>query len=69
MSIKIRAFQKLLRELGAEPVRQTGAHQVWRLPNGHTIPLVIGRGELSRNLVKSWKQEFARVGWEWPSNA
>lgn len=66
MSVKIRDFQQLLKRLGAEEVRQTGTHQVWRLPNGHTIPLVVGNGELSRNVAGSWKREFKRLGWEFP---
>lgn len=34
------ALQKL-RALGAVPLRQKGSHQVWRLPNGRTVVLVV----------------------------
>jgi predicted RNA binding protein YcfA (HicA-like mRNA interferase family) len=63
-SIKIRDFQRLLREIGAQEVRTSGTHQIWELPNGHRIPLVLGNGELSRNVLGSMRREFKNAGLE-----
>lgn len=30
-----------LRKIGAKALRQTGSHQVWLLPNGKKVPLVV----------------------------
>ena len=62
VSVKIRVFQQILRNVGAKEVRTTGAHQIWELPNGHRIPLVLGHGELSRNVLGSMRREFKRAG-------
>lgn len=62
MSVKIRVFQKKLKDLGATEVRVSGTHQIWELPNGHRIPLVLGAGELSRNVLGSMRREFKAAG-------
>jgi predicted RNA binding protein YcfA (HicA-like mRNA interferase family) len=63
-SIKVRVFRQLLAQNGCTRIRQTGSHEVWELPNGHRIPLVVHQpnAELSRNVLGSMRREFERAG-------
>lgn len=67
MSTKIRDFRKVLASIGCTHVRNRSSHEIWALPDGTTLPpLVIGVGEISRNVERSFKRAFAAKGIAWP---
>lgn len=68
MSTKIREFRKVLMDLGCTFVRQgASSHEIWALPDGTTLPpLVVGSGEISRNVQGTFKRAFRAKGIKWP---
>jgi len=57
--IKYRKMEKILRQLGFEPVRQKGSHVFYRHPDGRTttVPRHPGR-DLARPLVREILREI-----------
>ncbi|WNM70253.1 hypothetical protein [Myxococcus phage Mx1] len=61
-SIKIRDFQRLLKDVGAKEIRTSGTHQIWELPGGKRFPIVIGSGEISQNIRTTARKAFKESG-------
>jgi predicted RNA binding protein YcfA (HicA-like mRNA interferase family) len=64
--IKIREFKKILSGMGASFDRTSGSHEIWKLPNGKTVSIVNGGGELSHNVRKHVKSVFKESGYKDP---
>lgn len=62
--MKVRDLVRYLSDHGCQPVRQNGSHQIWLLPNGKTIPVVINHlnAEASRNVMGSIRRELRAAG-------
>lgn len=64
--IKVREFKKILANVGAQYSRTTGSHELWKLPNGKTVSIVKGHGEVTRNVMHHVKQVFRESGYKDP---
>lgn len=59
---KVREFKKTLLEMGATHTRTTGSHEIWKLPNGKTLSIVSGSGEVTRNVMHHVRKIFRESG-------
>ena len=64
--IKVRKFKQYLKDLGAQHERTTGSHEMWKLPNGKTISIVDGGGEVTRNVMHHVRKVFRESGYADP---
>lgn len=39
--LKVRDLVRSLRKLGGTPIRQSGSHEIWRMPDGKKVPVVV----------------------------
>jgi predicted RNA binding protein YcfA (HicA-like mRNA interferase family) len=64
--IKVRKFKQTLQDMGATHERTTGSHEMWKLPNGKTISIVAGGGEVTRNVMHHVRKVFRESGYNDP---
>lgn len=64
--LKVRKFKQHLETMGAVHDRTTGSHEMWKLPNGKTISIVAGGGEVTRNVMHHVKKVFRESGYPDP---
>jgi len=64
--IKVRKFKQTLESLGALHDRTTGSHEIWKLPNGKTLSIVGGSGEVTRNVMHHVRKVFRESGYADP---
>lgn len=64
--MKVRDLQRRLLELGARPVRISGSHEVWELPDGHSVPIVVKRlgDDVSAGVLAAVARSLRRAGLE-----
>ena len=65
-AIKIREFKKQLSSLGATFDRSSGSHEIWKLPNGKSVSVSNGHGEVSRIVMGNIRKVFKESGYDDP---
>ena len=62
--MKIREALARLREAGATPDRTTGSHQIWTLPNGDHVTVVVNyqNADITQAQLRTIRQAFKRMG-------
>jgi len=60
----VRDLRRRLRELGCRYVRHCGSHEVWELPNGTSLPPIVGNYGNAVVHVRTLKQFLASRGIE-----
>ena len=59
---KVREFKKTLESIGATHDRTSGSHEIWKLPNGRSVSIVAGAGEVTRNVMHHVRKVFRESG-------
>ncbi len=60
---KTRELIHALRKLGGKPIRQSGSHETWEMPNGVRFPLVVNHvnDTCSRRVLQSVQEALGFV--------
>lgn len=62
--MKVRDALARLRAAGARPDRTTGSHQIWTLPNGDHVTVVVNHlnSDITQTQLRTIRQAFKRMG-------
>jgi predicted RNA binding protein YcfA (HicA-like mRNA interferase family) len=62
--MKVRDALRLMHERGCIAVSTRGSHQKWKLPTGHTIPLVVNHknDDVTPAVLMTLRQVFRSAG-------
>lgn len=65
-AIRVADLMRYLRELGCQPIRTRGSHQIWRTPRGQSFALVVNHlgHDVSRIVLAVVRRTLAREGLE-----